>query len=101
MSQTSNANALRAATAREGICLFERSAIAGTRHVDNIEESHRASMPRREFYLERDRGTCSTSGRSASSTINATGSVRFLRMQRGRRALARRRKAHVGAFFRG
>lgn len=56
MSQTSNANALRAATAREGICLFERSAIAGTRHVDNIEEIASRFDASTRFCLERDRG---------------------------------------------
>ena len=56
MTRTSNAIAPRTAAAREGICLFERSAIAGTRHVENIEDLVSRFDASTRFFLERDRG---------------------------------------------
>lgn len=56
MNQSPNVLASRATAPREGICLFERTAIAGTRHIDNIEEIASRFDASTRFYLERDRG---------------------------------------------
>ena len=56
MNRSSELTVQRVARKREGVCLFESTAIAGTRHIADIEQLAGGYRPQARFTLERDRG---------------------------------------------